>query len=542
MTIFVAPKDDPGKRTKLKLVAATADVNPHRANQPEYLRNIEAKDGDDRVVGPAEFAIDGDAKTAWTTDVDPGRRNQPRKIVFVPETPVGFPQGTVITFKPAMNHGGWNNNDNHNCLIGRARFSLTTDADPSADPLPARVRQIIDVPRADRTPAQQAAVFRFWRTTVEQWNEANQKIDELWKRYPDGTTQFVMQQREQPRVTSLLQRGDFLKPVHAVQAGTPAFLHPLVDDSGQSRLAFARWLVDRRSPTTARALVNRVWQTYFGIGLVETSDDLGSQSMPPSHPELLDWLAVEFMDSGWSLKHLHRLIVSSATYQQTSDVTPELYAQDPYNRQLARGPRFRVDAELVRDIALAASGLLNPKVGGPSVHPPAPEFLFQPPASYGQKTWNEDQGESRYRRALYTFRFRSVPYPMLEAFDATPGIVSCVRRTRSNTPLQSLTLLNEPLFVECARALAATTLAEAGQDDADRIAYAMRRCVGRSPNADETETLLGMLTKQRERIEAGELDATAISGTADQGTRSERAVWTLLARVMLNLDETITKE
>src|SRR6267142_2462764 len=185
-----------------------------------------------------------------------------------------------------------------------------------------------------------------------------------------------------------------------------------------------------------------------------TPEDFGLQSEKPSHPELLDWLAREFMDHGWHVKDIHRLIVNSATYKQSSRVTPELYEKDPQNRLLARGPRFRVDAEIVRDIALAASGLLNAKIGGPSVFPPAPAFLFLPPASYGPKIWKEETGADRYRRALYTFRYRSVPFPMLQIFDAPNGDISCVRRTRSNTPLQALTTLNEPLFLESARALA----------------------------------------------------------------------------------------
>src|SRR5262249_35131439 len=181
---------------------------------------------------------------------------------------------------------------------------------------------------------------------------------------------------------------------------------------------FARWLVDRKAPTTARALVNRVWQTYFGTGLVTSSEDLGTQSERPSHPELLDWLAVEFMERGWSQKKLHKLIVCSATYQQSSRVSPEVRARDPYNRLLARGARFRLEGEIVRDIGLSAGGLLNSAVGGRSVFPPLPDFLVQPPASYGPKIWPEDKGPNRYRRGLYTFRYRSVPYPMLQTFDA----------------------------------------------------------------------------------------------------------------------------
>jgi hypothetical protein len=379
---------------------------------------------------------------------------------------------------------------------------------------------------------------------VAEWSEANARIEELWHQYPEGTTQYVLRERENLRTTSVLARGDFLKPVQPVEVGVPGFLHPLAADAKAPRLRFAKWLVDDQSPTTARSIVNRIWQAYFGIGLVETSDDLGSQGSPPSHPELLDWLAVELMENDWSLKHLHRLIVSSATYRQSSNVTDEPYQRDPYNRLLARGPRFRVDAEIVRDITLAASGLLNPKLGGPSVYPPAPRFLFDPPASYGPKTWNEEEGDNRYRRGLYTFRFRSVPYPMLETFDSVPGNVSCVRRNRSNTPLQALTSLNEPLFIECARALAAKTIEEGGETDEARIAYAVRRCVARSPEADELKTLQGLLDKQRKRLDDGELCAITIAeveGDAVEATR-ELAAWTLVARVLLNLDETITKE
>ena len=289
-----------------------------------------------------------------------------------------------------------------------------------------------------------------------------------------------------PRPTHVLKRGDFLKPEGTVSPGVPAFLQPLPPGAPPTRLTLAHWLADRHSPTTARAIVNRVWQTYFGIGIVSTSEDLGSQSETPSHPELLDWLAVEFMDHGWSLKWLHRLIVTSATYRQSSQVTPEEYARDPYNRLLARGPRFRVDAEIVRDIALETSGLLNARLGGPSVFPPAPDFLFVPPASYGPKIWKEAKGPDRYRRATYTFRYRSVPYPALQTFDAPNGDFSCVRRARSNTPLQALTSLNEPIFLECARALALKTVWEGGADARGRLTYAFRRCLSRLPTEEET--------------------------------------------------------
>ncbi len=257
----------------------------------------------------------------------------------------------------------------------------------------------------------------------------------------------------------MLNRGDIFKPGKDVAAGVPAFLHPLAEPGAPgTRLTFARWLADRRSPTTARVFVNRLWQAYFGTGLVATPEDFGLQSEKPSHPELLDWLACSFMERGWSIKELHRLVVNSATYRQSSRVTAESLAKDPYNRLLARGTRMRVEGEVVRDIALSVSGLLDPRIGGESVYAPAPAFLFSPPASYGPFNWIEAQGTERYRRALYTFRRRSTPYPMLSVFDVPNADFSCVRRTRSNTPLQALTTLNETVFLECACAFEAAVV------------------------------------------------------------------------------------
>jgi len=265
---------------------------------------------------------------------------------------------------------------------------------------------------------------------------------------------------------------------------------------------------------------------------------------------LLDWLAVELMEQKWSLKHIHRLIVGSATYRQSSKMTPRLLARDPNNRLLARGPRFRVEGEIVRDIALAASGLLNPKIGGPSVFPPSPEFLYMPPASYGPKVWPEDKGPNRYRRAIYTFRFRSVPYPMLQTFDAPNGDASCVRRSRSNTPLQALMTLNEPMFLEAARALAKKTLKEGGATDTQRLTLAFRRVLSRRPTPAESSELLRLLNRQRRRFAAGELNPWNLAtATPDKpfvlakGVRMEdMAAWVAVSRVLLNLDETITKE
>jgi hypothetical protein len=542
-----APADEPEKKEKVKIVRATADVDLPEAPLEAIFDD---KSGRRRVTGPVAFAIDDNEDTAWGIDAGPGRRNQPRKAVFAVEKPITHAGGTLLTIYLNQKHGGWNSDDNQTNNLGRFRLSITTAADPAADPLPPRVREVLTIPREQRTPAQVDAVFGYWRTTVLEWREANARIDDLWRQHPEGSTQLVLQSRDAPRETSILERGDFLQPRKAVEPGTPAFLHPLDDGAPANRLTLARWLVDRRSPTTARALVNRVWQSYFGIGLVSTSEDLGTRCEPPSHPELLEWLAVELMDRGWGLKTLHQLIVTSAAYRQSSWITPELVERDPYNRLLARGPRFRVDAEIVRDVALAASGLLNQEIGGASVFPPLPEFMLQPPVSYGPKIWYEAKGADRYRRALYTFRYRSVPYPMLGTFDAPNGDFACVRRERSNTPLQALTTLNEPLFVECAQALAWRTLGEGGVTDGERLTYAFRRCLTRFPTEGEREELLALLERQKTRLAEGWINAWDLAASDPEqrpqlpegATPTELAAWTVVSRVLLNLDETITKQ
>jgi mono/diheme cytochrome c family protein len=535
------------KSVNFKIAKASSDINLPEAPLDAIHDD---KSGRKRVTGPVAFAIDNKDETAWGIDSGPGRRNQPRQAVFVPEKPIVFAGGAIVTINLVMNHGGWNSDDNQNCNLGRFRLAITSDPDPAADPIPRGVRAILAIPREKRTRAQTDAVFAFWRTTVSEWKGANDEIEALWRQHPEGTSQLVLEERARRRATHVLARGDFLKPMRAVEPGVPAFLNSLASAEPPGRLSFARWLVARDAPTTARSLVNRVWQAYFGTGIVATSEDLGMQCEPPSHPGLLDWLAVELMESGWSLKHLHRLITTSAVYRQQSRVTPELLARDPYNRLLARGPRFRVDAEIVRDIALYASGLLYSKIGGTSAAPPAPAFLFQPPASYGPKVWAEATGSDRYRRALYTFSYRSVPYPMLQAFDAPNGDFACVRRPRSNTPLQALTTLNESIYLECARALALSTVLSGGSTDSDRLTYAVKRTLGRPPWERETTILLDLLKREIRRFsqpgakpwDLAANDPARTPKLPPGVTPDKLAGWTAVARVLLNLDETMTKE
>ena len=503
----VAASDKP-----IKLAKATADFGMSLTPIDPRYNDPKKKTDTKRVFGPIDFAIDGKPDTAWGIDKGPGQRNQPHNAVFTTAQAFDLAAGTSLTITLAQQHSGTADSP-YNTNLGRFRISVTDDESAAADPLPANVRA------AFGNPAQSQVVFRYWRTTVPEWQPVNDQIAALWKTHPEPYSQYVLQPMADPRETHLLSRGDFLQPAQVVKPGVPSFLNPLPANVPANRLTFAKWLVARDSPTTARSLVNRLWQSDFGTGLVSTAENFGTQAETPSHPELLDWLAVEFMDKGWSLKQLQRTIVLSAVYRQASRVTPELLAKDPENRLLARGPRFRVDAEVVRDIALSASGLLNSKVGGPSVFPPAPAFLFLPPTSYSPKSWVESQGPDRYRRALYTFRYRTSPYPVLQAFDAPNGDVSCVRRDRSNTPLQALATLNETVFMEAAHALAVNTMEHSGPNDESRIRYAFERCVGRIPQPKETAVLLKVLAGQS-TVEA----------------------WTTVSRVLLNLDETITKE
>ena len=542
--VKAAPRDNPEKLEPVKITAATADVSLEEAPLEPFFDD---QSNQLRVTGPIDFAIDGNENTAWGIDEGPARRNLARKAVFVAETAVSYPEGTLLTFYLSQKHGGrYHRNQN----LGRFRLSVTNASEAKADPLPTQVREILSTPPNRRAPSENRLVFRYWRTTVPEWRRENDEIERLWRQHPEGSRQLVLEERGKKRPTHVLSRGDFLNPLKEVAPGVPSFLHPLPPDAPPNRLGLARWLVSRDSPTTARSLVNRVWQTYFGTGLVASSEDLGRQSEAASHPKLLDWLAVEFMEKGWSLKELHRLVVLSATYRQSSRVTPERQKDDPYNRLLARGPRFRVEAEIVRDIALSASGLLDSSIGGASVYPPAPEFLFRAPSSFGPKIWKEEAGRERYRRALYTFRYRSVPYPMLQTFDAPNGDSSCIRRSRSNTPLQALTTLNEPLFLEAAQALALSTLREGGESDSERLTFAFRRCLSRRPRQGEKKELLGLLAKQRVRLSQGWVDPWDIGGFGRElrsrlpkdATPVQLAAWTTVARVLLNLDETITKE
>ena len=385
------------------------------------------------------------------------------------------------------------------------------------------------------------------RTAFTETRKLRAERTELQKAIPSA---MVMAEMKTPRNTFVLARGDYRNQGEKVQPGVPAILPPLPEGEPLNRLTLARWLVDAKHPLTARVAVNRFWQSYFGYGIVKTQEDFGVQGEPPEHPELLDWLATAFVASGWDTRALQRLIVTSATYRQSSAVTAAARDRDPDNRLLARGPRQRLPAELIRDTALAASGLLNTKVGGPSVLPYQPSGLWEEMAfgeGFSAQSYVQSHGPDLYRRGMYTFWKRTVPPASLATFDAPDREKCTARRAFTNTPLQALTLMNDPTYVEAARALAQRALREGGADESARIAYAFRLATARKPSGKEAGVLKDLL---HGRLEAFRKDRRAAArfvavGESVRDARldvAELAAWTTVASAILNLDETITKQ
>jgi len=516
---------------KVKLVNATADFS-----QPDQ----KSADGK-KTSGPVAYLIDGTDDTTWTADRGIGRRNQPSVAVLQFEKPLDVPEGTELKV-------AWRMTD----MLGCCRFSITRQPAPAAPPVSHAAMLALQAPAATQTSEQNAALFAAWRTSIAEAKPTNDEIDALWNSFPQAATSILHMAEQEPthrRLTQVLDRGNWDQPLRVVKPHTPAAFHPFPDNSPRDRLGFGRWLTDPRSPLTARVAVNRVWQSLFGAGLVETSEDFGTRAPVPEYRELLDWLAVDFMEHGWSQKHLIRTIVTSATYRQSSEASVALRERDPRNVWLARGPRFRADAEVVRDIALSVSGLITHKLGGPSVIPPVPQNVLDYNYTY-PGYWKPAEGPERYRRTLYGFRKRSMPDPVMSNFDAPNGDFACARRVPSNTPLAALTSLNEPIFVEAARSLALRVLREGGKDDARRADYAFFLCTSRQPTAKERDSILDLLKSRRQRLAEGWLNPREIA-TGDPAllptvpadtTPQDAAAWTLTARVLLNLDETISKK
>ncbi len=380
------------------------------------------------------------------------------------------------------------------------------------------------------------------KSAVPKDDAKKQKKDKPAKKTePPKLTTLVMQELAKPRVQHLFVGGSFLNPGEVVTPGVPAVLNPFPPGQPQNRLGLAKWLVDPANPLTARVAINRIWAQYFGTGIVQTIEDFGTKGERPINQDLLDWLATEFIRRHWNMKEMHRLIVTSATYRQSSRATPELLERDPQNRLFTRGPRVRLEAELVRDQALAASGLLVDKIGGPSVMPPQPDGIWSSP--YSGDRWSTASGENRYRRGLYTFWKRTAPYPSFMSFDAPSREYCVVRRPRTNTPLQALSLLNDPVYIEAAQSLARRMIAESSSADPQaRLSRGFRLCLARTPQPAEVDRLLALFNRELERFRTDDKAAQSMAGaTSPADDVAERAAWTVVANVLLNLDETLNK-
>jgi hypothetical protein len=476
----------------------------------------------------ATFAIDGNPSTGWSTADQPGK---PHEAVFNFEKPVDFTGDVKIgmLFERYYASG-----------LGRFRIAATTDAKRAEATSHGDALEAILV-KKDRSDDEKQRLRRRFLEVAPELAAARQEIDKLRAGMPAYSTTMVMKERSaaNPRPTRIHHRGEFLQAKAPVEPGVPSVLPAMPNDAPRNRLGFARWLVAADNPLTARVTMNRQWQAFFGRGIVRSTDDFGLQGDLPTHPELLDWLAQEFVREKWSMKAMHKRIVMSAAYQQSSVITPELLAKDPENKLLARGPRVRLEAEQIRDSLLAVSGLLSPKQGGPSVFPPQPASVTTE-GVYGALAWKTSTGEDRYRRGLYTFLKRSIPYAMFATFDGVTGETCQARREISNSPLQALTMMNDLVVIEAAQALG-KRIAESPGSTEERATLLFRRCLMRSPTKDERTALVAYHQQQQERLQSGKLNAATIAGTKD-GEVVQRAAWTLVARAVMNLDEMITKE
>jgi len=484
---------------------------------------------DEQSAWPARTATDNDRRTGWSVGA---HSTQPHEAQFIFGQPKNFASRQLLFIL------------RHDASEGRGigRFKIEIATETPHDARGAVLLAALKTAAEARTPAQQSlinAAFASARAVRE-------------RQVSNSVMAMVMRDTNIPRESFIFTRGDFTRPDKAagpLQPNVFSAIAPALPETAKprTRLDLAHWLVDPANPLTPRVTMNRVWLRYFGRGIVETEEDFGAQGAPPTHPELLDWLAGEFIRRGWSLKAMHRLIVTSATYRQASDARPDLNDKDPRNLLLARQERLRVEAEIVRDAALSASGLLNPRIGGPSVRPPQPEGVYA--FTQNKKNWVAAPGTERFRRAVYTQFFRSAPYPLFTTFDAPDFQTVCTRRFRSNTPLQALTLANDPAFLEIAQGLAGRLVRDVPGEFAAtldaRLQRAFALCFSRAPNAAELETLRAYVNRQAQSFASEPASAQTLASQAlkDAGLNdAQAAALTAAARVLLNTDNFITRE
>lgn len=523
--LTVTSIEDPSKQEKIKFQQALADYSQ---------KNYEiGKAIDGTLAGNNGWAVDGPT------------RKEPATALFIAEKPFGFAGGTALEFR-LRHEAGFATHG-----IGRPRLSITTDSPKllQFDSVPAEIRRLAKKNAEERSGLETQKLKDYFLAHHDPRQDLRDRITALEQQKAAGyPATMIMRDMPQPRATHVLNRGQYNEPTERVVAGVPAIFPEQGKDTLSNRLELARWLVDPKHPLTARVAVNRYWQRIFGLGLVKTSEDFGIQGELPSHPQLLDWLALEFIRSGWDIKHMQRLILTSATYRQSSHVGQEAYQRDPENRLLARGPRMRLDAEEIRDSALFVSGLLVERLGGKSVYPYQPKGLWlelNNRPGYSQ-AYPQGTGEALYRRGLYTFWKRTAPSPMLKLLDAPEREFCTLQRSRTNTPLQALLLLNGPQFVEAARHLGERMIQQGGSSLEDRLRYGFRVVTSHQPTATELTVLqeayaADLQRFQKDRAAALKLLEVGESPYSQEEDIAELAAYASLARLLLNLNEAITK-
>ncbi len=535
----------------LDFAVAAADFE-----QPSYPASAVQRTLSNKPAGTAKN------RPGWAIAGNEPQNRVPRHIMFVLDKTIELPPDAVLNL--VLRH------DSQFAQHTIGRFGLfTSERGPEElsleqGGLPAQIVSILQTSLADRTDAQAKQLTDFFLANVpNSVREAEKAVEQAQQAHAKelaGVTATMVMKEGKRRDAFILQRGEYDKPTEKVERQLPAFLPPLPEGAPNDRLGLAQWIADESNPLTARVWVNRQWEQFFGIGIVKTSENFGTQAEYPSHPELLDWLAVEFMNptvmpavdgtpaQPWDMKAFHKMLVMSATYRQSSHVTPQLLEQDPDNRLLARGPRFRLTGEWIRDAALAASGLLVPEIGGPSVRPYMPAGVWDETSKYGNlRNYKADSGDGLYRRTMYTIWKRTAAPPTMLLFDAPNREVCTIQRSRTNTPLQALSLLNEITFVEASRGLAMRMLKEGGPEPSNRVAHGFQLAIGRQPTETELTILTEGLQSDLERFAedpaaAEKLTAVGALPQPEALDPQTLAAYTLTANVILNLDEFVTRE
>lgn len=532
------PGNGPGRGDKVRnnfvLNELVASVRDGERVRPIELHSTSANFS--QANWPPSGLIDDDPKTGWA--IAP-QFSKPHHVMVLLTQPLTLAEGQSLVIRLEHNYG-------RGRTLGRVRFSAFS-GEPSAVGASEQLAKALQKPKKTRNKAEKKLIDDYYDSVNPERRRVRTELARAQKQIGElkPPTTLVMVEMEEPRKSHVLNRGNYLDPADEIAVGAPAAMHEFDKDQYQpNRLGLARWLVSEENPLVARVTVNRWWTEIFGRGLVETPEDFGTQSEPPTHPQLLDWLATEFMKSGWSMKHMHKLMVMSAAFQRSSDVTSEAIAIDPKNRWYSRGPRYRLPAETIRDNALAVSGLLNKKMGGPPVMPYQPGNIWRAVGRNAPK-WKTAADADRFRRGIYVIWRRAAPYPSFVNFDAPDRAACVVNRPRTNTPLQALTLLNDPAYLEMAFALANRMLS-GGENVADRIQFGFRLSVARRAKAEEVAVLADLYQTELARLRADPRLADELFKSVPEYSipaevnRVELAAWFAVANTLLNLDETIT--